>query len=104
MPIRNGTRRSRSYACPFPTMHLETIKQVIRVTCKKALLLDEIKKHQTVQHERGIPLTITPISNTPYTEEKLAVLLLEEQIEFFRDLLHIRGIKLVYRDKSCTCL
>src|SRR5436305_1484401 len=102
LSIRKGVVGTRMGASPtpigptlFPTKllyHQQAIAQVILITCEKPFLLDEIKKHQTAQHERGIPLTITLIGNTPYTEQKLSMFLFETLMEFFGNLLSIRDM------------
>jgi hypothetical protein len=59
LPIRMGTAWVRAITIPtapilFPTkrLHLsQIIQQVIPISCEKPFLLNEIKKHQTAQHE-----------------------------------------------------
>lgn len=68
-----------------------TIEQSGRLRIKKTLALDEIDKHQAIEHQRGIPFSVSLRSDTVYEIQEGCVFKLETIVEFFGDALNIES-------------
>ena len=62
------------------------VAEVVLVVVEKTLLLDEVAKHEPIEHDRSIPLSILLHRDVLYSLNKLLVLLAESLIELLRDL------------------
>jgi hypothetical protein len=44
--------------------HLKAILEIVCVPVQKAFALDKVDEHQPVEHERGVPFSVTLIGDT----------------------------------------
>ena len=65
--------------------------QIVRVIIQEAFLLDEVDKHQTVQHHRGVPPFHLLIRNSFKEIEKLVMFRFETVVKSFGDAFHVKG-------------
>src|SRR5438093_1418798 len=73
------------------THALESIAQIVAVAVEKALLLDEVDEHQSVQHQRRVPLGVLLAAETGNEAEESVVFRLEAVVEALRDTLDVEG-------------
>src|SRR5229473_5006594 len=97
--------------CILPMLllhHLQAAGEIIWVTIKcawslcieEALSLDEVDKHQAVEHQRGVPLAVR-LGGDPLDEfQEGGMLDLETIIEFPGDAFHIEGFTHPSRDSQ----
>src|SRR5262245_51595739 len=71
---------------------LDAAGQVIQVAVQKALLLDEVHEHQPVEHERGVPFTVSHVRDAFDKCQECAMLGLEAVVELLRHTVHIKGL------------
>ena len=75
--------------------HLQPVAQVILVAVQKALLLDEVDEHQSVEHQGGVPCPIVFGRDTLHELEEGGMFLLEAVVEPLGNLVHVeRGLAL----------
>src|SRR6266699_3446630 len=97
--------------CVFPMLllhHLQAVGEIIRVTVEcawslcidEALPLDEVDKHQAVEHQRRVPLAVRLGGDTLDEFQEGGVFDLETIIEFPGDALHIEGFTHPSRDSQ----
>ena len=72
--------------------HPEAILEVICVPVQKTLALDEVDEHQPVEHERGIPLSVTLVGDALDELQERRVLSLEMVVEASGDTVTVKGI------------
>src|SRR5262245_58021538 len=70
---------------------IEPITQVVRITVKKTLTLNEIDKHQAIKHDRRVPLAVGHIRNPFHETEKYGMFLFKSLIESLGYALDIEG-------------
>ena len=71
---------------------LEAVAEIVFVAVQKALLLDEVDEHQTVEHKGGVPVPIA-LRGEPVDELlKVGQFLLEAVIEALGDALDVQGL------------
>src|SRR2546430_2752209 len=88
--------------------HLQAIREIIRVTIElarflcieEALSLDEVDKHQAVEHQRRVPLAVRLGGDALDEFQEGGMLDLETIIEFPGDALHIEGFTYPSRDSQ----
>src|SRR5260370_11713146 len=86
--------------------HPQAVGEIIRVTVERAwpfcieeaLSLDEVDKHQAVEHQRRVPLAVRLGGDALDEFQEGGVLDLETIIEFPGDALHIEGFTHPSRD------
>src|SRR5260370_31249645 len=88
--------------------HLQAVREIIRVAVEcawslcieEALSLDEVDKHQAVEHQRGVPLAVGLGGDTLDEFQEGGVLDLETIIEFLGDAFDIKGFTYPSRDSQ----
>src|SRR6266849_3621487 len=94
---------------PIPLLrHLQAVGEIIRVTVEcawslcieEALSLDEVDKHQAVEHQRRVPLAVRLGGDALDEFQEGGMLDLETIIEFLGDALHIEGFTHPSRDSQ----
>src|SRR6266487_1101787 len=74
----------------LPFHHVEAVTQIISITVKKALFLDEGHKHQTIEHERSVPFTVSLRLNSLDELEERCMFALEALIKTLGNTVHIK--------------
>lgn len=90
--------------------HLQAVGEIIRVTVEyawslcieEALSLDEVDKHQAVEHQRGVPLAVRLGGDALDEFQEGSMLDLETIIEFLGDAFDIKGFTHPSRDDQCV--
>ncbi len=87
---------------PVPDASIQVFTQIIDIAVKKTFLLNEIAEHQSVEHNRSIPLLITVlfdcyiVIDTGYELGKGCVFLLEPRIEVLGDFFSVYSESTMY--------
>ncbi len=76
---------------------IQLVAQIIHIKIQKTFLLNEVTEHESVEHNRRIPLLVAVVLglyivvDTCYKLRKSLMLLLEPGIEILRDFLGVHG-------------
>ena len=75
----------------FLLCHLQTVVEIVLVTVQKAFFLDEVDKHQPVEHDRHIPFAYVHVRNALNKFLKGVTLFFLEVIEAPCGLFYVEG-------------
>ena len=69
----------------------QAVAQIIEVAVEKTAFLDEVNEHHPVQHQGGVPFSVSEVLDARDEVQKSRVLFLEMVVELFGDFIDIEG-------------